>query len=148
MEIEVFNQYKNDVEYVDLLKELIEFVLKKEKVKNPIVNVILTDNERIREINFKYRNIDKETDVISFALEDDDTLVNDSGYRILGDIYISVDKALGQALEYNHSFKREICFLTVHGLYHLLGYDHMNKEDEEVMFQKQEEALDQFGIKR
>ena len=68
--------------------------------------------------------------------------------RVLGDIYISLDKAKSQALEYGHSFKRELSFLAVHGLFHLLGYDHMTKEDEEIMFKKQEEALNKYGIKR
>ena len=68
--------------------------------------------------------------------------------RVLGDIYISIDKARSQALEYGHSLLREICFLGVHGFYHLLGYDHMTKEDEEVMFKKQDEVLDLYEIKR
>ncbi len=144
--VEVFNTYKEEVEYSTLVQEIVEFVLKKEKIENPILNIIFTDNKRIHEINKEYRNIDRETDVISFALEDEDTLVNASMYRVLGDIYISVDKAKAQALEYGHSLKREICFLAVHGVYHLLGYDHQNKEEEKVMFQKQEEALDEFGI--
>ena len=144
--VEVFNTYKEEVEYSTLVQEIVEFVLKKEKIENPILNIIFTDNKKIHEINREYRNIDREKDVISFALEDEDTLVNASEYRILGDIYISVDKAKSQALEYGHSLKREICFLAVHGVYHLLGYDHQNKEEEKVMFQKQEEALDEFGI--
>ena len=144
--VEVFNTYKEEVEYSTLVQEIVEFVLKKEKIEIPILNIIFTDNKKIHEINREYRNIDRETDVISFALEDEDTLVNASEYRILGDIYISVDKAKSQALEYGHSLKREICFLAVHGVYHLLGYDHQNKEEEKVMFQKQEEALDEFGI--
>lgn len=144
--VEVFNTYKEEVEYSTLVQEIVEFVLKKEKIENPILNIIFTDNKKIHEINREYRNIDRETDVISFALEDEDTLVNASEYRVLGDIYISVDKAKSQALEYGHSLKREICFLAVHGVYHLLGYDHQNKEEEKVMFQKQEEALDEFGI--
>lgn len=144
--VEVFNTYKEEVEYSTLVQEIVEFVLKKEKIENPILNIIFTDNKKIHEINKEYRNIDRETDVISFALEDEDTLVNASEYRVLGDIYISVDKAKSQALEYGHSLKREICFLAVHGVYHLLGYDHQNKEEEKVMFQKQEEALDEFGI--
>ncbi len=146
MEIEVFNEYDENIEYIDLLKKVIRYVLEKEKVDKPIVNVILVNNEKIHEINKEYRNIDRETDVISFALEDEESIINASGYRILGDIYISIDKAYEQAKEYGHSFKREICFLTVHGLYHLLGYDHMNKKDEEVMFKKQEEALNELGI--
>jgi probable rRNA maturation factor len=105
------------------------------------------DNKKIREINRDYRNIDRETDVISFALEDfkDITYID---YRLLGDIYISIDKARGQAIEYNHSFLRELSFLTIHGLLHLLGYDHMSEYDEKIMFEKQELILDGYGIKR
>ena len=71
-----------------------------------------------------------------------------SEYRILGDIYISLDKAKEQAIYYNHSLKREICFLAVHGLLHLLGYDHQTKEDEQIMFKKQEDYLNDYGIER
>ncbi len=148
MEIEVFNEYKENVEYINLLKEIASFTLKKEKVDKPIVNIILVDNKKIHEINKKYRKIDRETDVISFALEDEDSMINASSYRILGDIYVSIDKAKAQAKEYHHSFKRELCFLVVHGLYHLLGYDHETKEEEKIMFQKQEEVLNEFGIKK
>lgn len=148
MEIEVFNEYKEQIEYIDLLKEIVGFVLKKERVDKPIVNIILVDNQMIHKINKEYRNIDRETDVISFALEDDHSVINASDYRILGDIYISIDKAKEQAKNYKHSFKRELCFLAVHGIYHLLGYDHMTKSEEEIMFQKQKEVLDEFDIKK
>lgn len=80
--------------------------------------------------------------MISFALEDDKSETSYSDYRILGDVYISIDKALEQAQSYGHSLTRELCFLAVHGLLHLLGYDHMQKEDEEIMFAKQELILD------
>lgn len=148
MEIEVFNEYKENVEYINLLKEIASFTLKKEKVDKPIVNIILVDNKKIHEINKNYRKIDRETDVISFALEDENSMINASSYRILGDIYISIDKAKAQATEYGHSFKRELCFLAVHGIYHLLGYDHKTEDEEKVMFQKQEEVLNEFGIKK
>ena len=95
-----------------------------------------------------YRNIDRETDVITFALEDEDTVIIPDEERILGDVYISLDKAMAQADEYGHSFLREICFLAVHGFYHLLGYDHMTEDDEKVMFAKQEEVLNSYGITR
>ena len=99
-------------------------------------------------MNKTYRNIDRETDVITFALEDDDTIIIPNEERILGDIYISIDKARLQAKDYNHSLLRELSFLAVHGFYHLLGYDHMTKEDEEIMFKKQEEVLEAYGITR
>ena len=148
MDIEVFNETKEDLK--DILKELKEFlvnVAKDEKLENVIFSVIIVDNNKIHELNRDYRGIDRETDVISFALEDDKSF-NTTNVRMLGDIYISIDKVRSQAEEYGHSFKRELFFLSLHGLLHLLGYDHMKKEDEEVMFGKQEEILNRYEIKR
>ena len=104
-------------------------------------NVILVDNSTIHELNKKYRNIDRETDVISFALLDEKEEESYCDKMILGDIYISVDKAIEQAKDYNHTLIRELCFLSIHGLLHLLGYDHIEKEDEKIMFDKQELIL-------
>jgi len=146
--IEVFNKTNKDIDFIDELKEIVKYTLEKENCKNGVLNIIFVSNDEIHSINKEYRNIDKVTDVISFALEDDDSLVNPTDYRILGDIYVSLDKCEEQAIEYGHSFKRELCFLCVHGTYHLLGYDHMTKEDEEVMFKKQAEVLDAFNITR
>ena len=136
-------------EYVDeaLLNKVADYAMMSEDVNNGVVNIIIVDNKKIREINKEYRKIDKETDVISFALEDDDTFI-ELPIRVLGDIYISIDKVKSQASEYGHSEKREICFLTVHGILHLLGYDHMNKDDELVMFSKQAKILDDLDIRR
>ena len=148
MEIEVFNETEENLtEECENLKEFLVQVAKDEKLDNIIYNVIIINNEKIREINREYRNIDRETDVISFALEDEKSF-NRTDIRVLGDIYISIDKARSQALEYGHSFKRELYFLAVHGFLHLLGYDHMKKEDEDVMFKKQEEVLSRYGIER
>lgn len=124
------------------MKKYVKKCLKEEKVKNARFNIILITNEKIKEINTKYRNIEKETDVISFALEDEKEEKFFLKERVLGDIYISVEKAKSQSTEYGHSLKRELSFLAVHGLLHLLGYDHMKKEDEEIMFKKQELILD------
>lgn len=122
------------------LKKILKHAIRYLKLKNINFNVIIVDNEYIHEINKKYRGIDRPTDVISFALEDYEG-ENYSDVRILGDIYISIDKARSQAIEYNHSIARELSFLAVHGLLHLLGYDHMEKEDEKIMFEKQELIL-------
>ena len=146
--IEIFNNTDKDIEELSIMKEVLEKGLKKEKIKNVTFNVIIVDNDYIHKLNKDYRNIDKETDVITFALEDEDSVQLPNEDRVLGDIYISIDKAKSQAKEYNHSFKRELCFLAVHGMYHLLGYDHQNKEEEEVMFKKQEEVLSEYGITR
>ena len=138
----IYNESKYDISNeVKEMKKYIKKCLKMEQVKNASFNVILTDNKNIKNINKEYRNIDKETDVISFALEDEKEEQNLLKERLLGDIYISVDKAMSQAKEYGHSLKRELSFLAVHGLLHLLGYDHMNKDDEKIMFSKQELIL-------
>ena len=147
MNIEVINLLEKKVEYLNELKEFLENVCHDEKLDNVMFNVIIVDNPKIHEINREYRGIDRETDVISFALEDDKTF-NRTDIRILGDIYISLDKVISQSEEYGHSFKRELFFLALHGLLHLLGYDHMKKEDEIVMFGKQEEVLKKYGIER
>lgn len=111
----------------------------------PYISVTLVDNEYIHEINRNYRHIDRPTDVISFAFLDDnpnrDKMFQSKEMVVLGEIYISIDKAKEQALAYGHSLERELSFLFVHGLLHLLGYDHMNENDEKIMFALQEEIL-------
>lgn len=143
----VFNETDEKIKKdVKVLKRVLKTLLKHEKLKNVEFNIIFTTSEKIHEINKTYRNVDRVTDVISFALEDNKDI--ELKHRLLGDIYICLEKAHGQAIEYNHSFTRELCFLGVHGLYHLLGYDHMTKEEEEIMFKKQDEILSLCGIER
>ena len=146
-ELEVFNETTEELEEIKEIDKLLPFLADYFELKNIICNVIIVDNKKIHELNKTYRNIDRETDVISFALEDDDS-IKDSKIRVLGDIYISIDKAKSQSVEYGHSLKRELCFLTTHGFLHLLGYDHMKKEDEEIMFSLQEKILNEYGVKR
>ena len=144
---EIFNEPNYDLKKeTDKLYELLAFALKREKLDNVEFNVIFVDSNTIHDINKTYRNVDRVTDVISFALEDNKTIELD--HRLLGDIYICVERAEEQAKEYGHSFLRELAFLTIHGLLHLLGYDHMEKEEEKIMFQKQEDILNEFGIRR
>lgn len=148
MNIEVFNETNDNLEKeLNELKELLYNICKDEALNEGEFNIIIVDNNKIQELNKEYRNIDTVTDVISFALEDDDTYKLDN-YRMLGDIYICVDKVHSQAEEYGHSFKRELSFLAVHGLLHLLGYDHMEEKEEKIMFGKQEEVLSRYGIER
>ena len=148
MNIEVFNEVDVDLsQELDELKELLKNVCNDEKLDNGEFNVIIVSEEKIQELNKNYRGLDRVTDVISFALEDDKSF-NIEDYRMLGDIYICLKRAKEQAEEYGHSFKRELSFLAIHGLLHLLGYDHMNEEDEKVMFGKQEEVLKKYGIER
>ncbi len=146
--IGVFNQTEKEIEELVELKRVLEYAVKKENLEKVEFNVIIVDNYYIHELNKTYRGMDRETDVITFALEDEEEVVNGSDSRILGDIYISIDKAKIQAEEYHHSLKRELSFLAVHGFYHLLGYDHIKKEEEKIMFSRQEEVLNECGIKR
>ena len=144
---EVFNETDEKID-IDEEKKIINFALKHENLNNVIFNVIFVDRDKITELNRDYRGIDRETDVISFALEDGEANINFEFGRLLGDIYICVPKMKAQAQEYGHSETREMGFLTIHGLLHLLGYDHMTKEEEKIMFAKQEEILNAYGLKR
>ena len=144
---EIFNEYGKEIEETNKIKELVEFAIKYKKLDNIEFNIIFVNNEYIHNLNRDYRHIDRPTDVITFALEDGEK-VNLKSWRMLGDIYISIDKAIEQSKEYGHSFLRELSFLTIHGFLHLLGYDHMNEDDEKIMFKEQEVILNEFGIKR
>jgi probable rRNA maturation factor len=137
----------------DLIQGILNFAASKEEVEeNSEVSVTFVSNERIREINREYRHKDQPTDVISFALEelgeDEIEIVGGDIPRVLGDIIISVERAKEQAEEYNHSFSRELGFLSLHGFLHLLGYDHIEEEDEKKMFQRQKDILDEYGLSR
>ena len=144
---ELINETNNNIEEINEIKDFIDFSLNYLKLDNVLFNIIITTDEKIQSLNKTYRFKDRVTDVISFALEDDTTFIK-TDFRVLGDIYICYSKIVSQALEYGHSFKREFAFLIIHGLLHLLGYDHMNKEDENIMFNLQEVILNEFGIKR
>ena len=147
--IEIFNQLDEEIKELETVEKVLISAIEKEKLDDVTFNLIIVDNEYIHELNKNYRGIDRETDVITFALEDEDSIiVPEEEGRNLGDIYISIDKARSQAEEYGHGILRELSFLAVHGFYHLLGYDHMNPEDEKVMFAKQEEVLEEYGITR
>lgn len=146
-EVELIKNVEEDIGELEEVRNFIDFALKYLKLDNVMFNVIIVDNEEIHKINKEYRNIDRPTDVISFALEDDETFIK-LDKRILGDIYISIDKAKEQAEEYGHALLRELCFLTIHGILHLLGYDHMEKDEEKIMFELQERILTEYGIKR
>ncbi|HHY72973.1 MAG TPA: rRNA maturation RNase YbeY [Bacillus bacterium] len=137
----------------DEIEKLLIFAAKKEKIdRDAELSITFVDNEEIQEINRIYRGKDQPTDVISFAMEEmgegEIPIQGDALPTILGDIIISIPKTKEQAEEYNHSLMRELGFLTIHGFLHLLGYDHMEKEDEEIMFSKQKEILDEYGLHR
>ena len=141
--IGIFNETNKEIKELNKLKEVIDKAIEIEKVNNIEFNIIIVDNE----INREYRHIDRPTDVISFALEDDESFPG-MEVRVLGDIYISIDKVYEQSEAYGHSFFRELAFLTVHGFLHLLGYDHIKLEDEKEMFSRQELILSEAGIKK
>lgn len=116
------------------------------------ISLSFVTNEEIHKINRQFRNVDAPTDVLSFPQltfeEGEEADVNENGEIVLGDIIISVERAREQAEEYGHGLKREIAFLTVHSMLHLLGYDHMEKDEEEDMFRRQKEILEIAGIPR
>lgn len=137
------NNYEQD------FTAIIEQALKTLGIEDDVeVSCVLVDDERIHEINREYRHIDRSTDVISFAMEDNDQFYVEGMPRTLGDIFISVNHAKKQAEEYGHSLRREMCFLFTHGILHLLGYDHMTDEQEKEMFGLQDEILGALSIER
>lgn len=142
-EYDIIDNYGySDYEY---LNEVIDYAIKKLDIKNSIFDIIFIDDTEMHKLNKEYRGIDRTTDVLSFALNDNkhiDTFINS-----LGDIFISIPKMKSQAVEYGHSEKRELSFLALHGLLHLLGYDHtLGKKEEEEMFGLQKEILNDLGI--
>lgn len=144
---EIINNTDCEIDNLNIVNEYIEFLVKNRKIENAIFNIIFVTSDEIHKINKEYRNVDRVTDVISFALEDNFD-VTDSLFRMLGDIYICLDKVYEQSELYNHSVLRETCFLITHGLLHLLGFDHMEEDEEKIMFNLQEELLNEYGIKR
>ena len=144
---ELINNTDEKLKEIESLRDFIDFAITYLKLEHVVFNVIIINNEEIHRMNKEYRGVDRPTDVISFALEDDDTFIS-TDVRVLGDIYISIDKAKEQAESYGHSLKRELSFLTIHGILHLLGYDHITNEEEKEMFNLQEMILNEYGIKR
>ena len=149
------NRYEGqfDEEFFQMIEKIALLSLEYEDFDTDCeISVSLVDNNEIKDINSRFRNIDSATDVLSFpqlTFEEDEICdVNENDEIILGDIIISVERAMEQAKEYGHSLKREIAFLTAHSMLHLLGYDHMVKEEEEVMLKKQKEILNIAGIPR
>lgn len=159
MDLEIYDDTKNvPEEKIKLIEDVLNFAGSYLKLpENTEMSVTLMDNEHIHEINKKYRGVDKPTDVISFAIEEDDPdevpiiLPEDEEFDIpknIGDIMVSMDKVKEQAEYLGHSENRELGFLVVHGFLHLNGYDHMKEEDEKEMFGLQREILDSYGLTR
>ncbi len=151
--IEVFYEEIENLKEEELIRKVIECVLKEEKIKKNLdVYVTLTNNETIRKINAEHRNIDKATDVLSFPMFNREEIPllkkEDNSEDILGDIIVSIEKVREQAEEYGHSFERELAYLVTHGMLHLLGYDHMIEEEKIVMRKREEEILGVLNITR
>lgn len=135
MDIQFFNQTSENTESAEsLIIQIFGFIHEKHEM-----NIVFLTKDQIQEMNRNYRNIDKVTDVISFPDQEDD---------YIGDIFICLDRAKEQAIDYGHSIEREIGFLAVHGYLHLLGYDHHNEAEEKIMFEKQEAILKQASLER
>lgn len=134
----------------DTVNEAAQKVAELYGLNNAQVSITLTDNPHIHEINRTYRKVDRPTDVISFALNEGEEPEIEGGapINVLGDIIISVERAKEQAADYGHSVRREIAFLTVHGMLHLLGYDHIQEEDRKEMRKEEDFVMEKLGISR
>ena len=143
-QFEIIDEYGYDKDY-SYLNEAVDNAIKKLKFIGSFSCTFIDDN-KMHTLNKTYRNIDRTTDVLSFAINDGETKKERLNEPILGDIFISIPKMKLQAVEYETGEKRELAFLLVHGLLHLLGYDHMEKDDEEEMFELQEVILNESKI--
>ncbi len=155
VDIQFYNQTSETVDtYEAMIETVVNETIKQENLTNEMLecSFIFVDNEQIREINATYRQKDAVTDVITFAIEDEmPGEIKIQGIpmpRMLGDVFISLPRTREQAERYAHSFERELSFLAVHGCLHLLGYDHLEPDEEKIMFGKQEDVLNALGIRR
>ena len=155
-----FEDIDESKEYVDLINKVVKTCFEEENLTktNMYLNIILTNPKKIKEINKKYRNIDKETDVLSFPMFEKEELTqiislsnmkkNADIKEVLGDIIVSIERVKDQAEEYGHSFERELSYMIVHGFYHIMGYDHIVESDKLIMRQKEENILNKLNITR
>lgn len=152
----VYKDVQENEKYEKIVKKVLEQCFKEEDMLDSklYITITFTIPQNIKEINKKYRNIDKATDVLSFPMFEKDELetkIKNKDYvceDVLGDIIISIEKVQEQAEEYGHSFERELSYMIVHGFYHLMGYDHIKEEDKKVMRPKEEKVLNDLKIKR
>ena len=150
-----YEQIEGNKEYEKIIKQVIERCFNEENLndKNVEINIILTTPERIKQINNKFRNIDRTTDVLSFPMfeKEEIAVIKKNGSKIkevLGDIVISTEQVEIQAREYGHSFERELEYMVVHGFYHIIGYDHIKEEEKKIMREKEEAILKKIGLER
>ena len=151
-----YKDIEENKEYEKIIKKVIEQCFKEEGLLDSklYISITLTNPENIRKINNEFRNIDRETDVLSFPMfekKELDEMIKNKDVKhedVLGDIVISIKRVEEQAEEYGHSFEREFSYMLVHGFYHLMGYDHIKEEDKQVMRPKEENVLNKLNIKR
>lgn len=148
-----FDGIKEDKSFASIANKVFEKCFEVENLldKNLYINIIFTNPEKIRQTNKEYRNVDKETDVLSFPMFEKEEILNYEAKQwqeVLGDIMISIERVQEQAKEYGHSFERELAYMMVHGFYHLMGEDHIEEADKVVMRQKEENVLTKLGITR
>lgn len=150
-----FRDVEENKEYENIINIVLEECFKTENLTdlNVYMSIILTIPEEIRRINKEFRNIDKETDVLSFPMFEKEELQNISEYigeipEVLGDIVVSIERVKQQADEYGHSFERELAYMIVHGFYHIMGEDHIEEDDKVKMRAKEENILNKLNIKR
>ena len=147
-----FLDIKDNKEYCILIEKVVAKCFEIENLgeKNLYISIILTNPENIKKTNKKYRNIDKETDVLSFPMFEKEEILKIKGEipEALGDIMISIERVKEQAEEYGHSFERELSYMVVHGFYHLMGYDHIEDDDKNKMRMKEDEVLNKLNITR
>ena len=154
-QLEYLDLEKSD-QYEETIKKVLEQCFKEEGMEKSkiYVSITLTTPEHIHEINKQYRNVDRATDVLSFPIfekEEIDEKIRTQDFEhedVLGDIIISIEKVKEQAVEYGHSFERELSYMVVHGFYHLMGYDHMKEDEKNIMRQKEENVLEKLKILR
>ena len=152
----VYDGIDEKEEYKNVIEKVLSQCFKEEKLEDSklCVTVTLTTPKTIQEINKQYRNIDRATDVLSFPMFEKDELdkkIQENDFEnedVLGDIVVSVEKVNEQAIEYGHSFERELSYMIVHGFYHLMGYDHIEEDDKKVMREKEENILEKLSISR
>lgn len=152
----IYEDIEEKKEYEEAISKVLEQCFKEEKIEDSklYITITLTTPENIRKVNKEFRNIDKETDVLSFPMfekEELDNMIKNKEFEhedVLGDIIISIDRVERQAKEYGHSFKRELSYMVVHGFYHLMGYDHIEERDKVVMREKEDKILNILKISR
>ncbi len=146
----------NNTEYENTINKVVQECFKEEKLEKSklIITITLTNNENIQKINKEYRNIDRATDVLSFPMFERNELAEKIEKNkfpcedVLGELIISIEKVEEQAKEYGHSFERELAYMTVHGFYHLMGYDHMEDNEKKEMREKEDVILKRLNITR